>query len=234
MAPKNSSSAFDVNVPVLLSPCIGTGCLLWRADRCTKRVGNLWIFWAKPQSDGRDGTITSGVRRAPKRRNLARCRRVGVGRSASGGMAWAEPLGCRQHVVGYIRRGADPRRPDPTHIVEGTTLRRKRTRTHSSRRTTREADGFASSATTGSAAVVKRPSTTLMRAARRQSTPNSPAGYTPAGGRRLPAIPAYPRVAAMPPAVSGQPIATTAPIRSTLSWHQPFEMRPREMCQCRT
>jgi hypothetical protein len=64
---------------------------------------------------------------------------------------------------------------------------------------------FASSATTGSTTVVKRPSTTLMRAARRQSTPNSPAGYTPAGGRRPPAIPAYPRVAAMPGVITAMP-----------------------------
>jgi hypothetical protein len=78
------------------------------------------------------------------------------------------------------------------------------------------------------------PCLSATRSALIQMFPNSPAGYTPAGGRRPPAIPAYPRVAAMPPAVSGQPIATTAPIRSTLSWHQPFEMRPREMCQCRT
>jgi hypothetical protein len=78
------------------------------------------------------------------------------------------------------------------------------------------------------------PRLSATRSALIQTFPNSPAGYTPAGSRRPPAIPAYPRVAAMPPAVSGQPIATTAPIRSTLSWHQPFEMRPREMCQCRT
>jgi len=78
------------------------------------------------------------------------------------------------------------------------------------------------------------PRLSATRSALIQTFPNCPAGYTPAGGRRPPAIPAYPRVAAMPPAVSGQPIATTAPIRSTLSWHQPLEMRPREMCQCRT
>jgi hypothetical protein len=60
---------------------------------------------------------------------------------------------------------------------------------------------------------------------------NSQAGHTPADGRRPPVIPACQRVAAMLPAVSGQPIATGAV--ETLV-HQPFEMRPREMCQCRT
>jgi hypothetical protein len=79
------------------------------------------------------------------------------------------------------------------------------------------------------------PRLSATRSALLQTFPNSLAGYTPrqvVDG--LLQYQAYPRVAAMPPAISGQPIATTAPIRSTLSWHQPSEMRPREMCQCRT